>query len=130
MTKVKSAINNTAALIQQMLDNNDRIMEENKARNARINEIEKGMQVNNTELVNMRSETNKSIRNITKEPAAVFTKISGSDIKCLFDDWEFDDDSTLEELLLHTQDSAHSEKKRKNTKNPKTLCSLMLSQSL
>lgn len=83
MTKVKSAINNTAALIQQMLDNNDRIMEENKARNARINEVEKGMQVNNTELVNMRSETNKSIRNITKVPAAVYTKISSSDIKCL-----------------------------------------------
>ena len=96
--KIPTTNNNTNFLVQTMLDIQDAMLKENGIRDKRMDSIQERMITNNKELKSMREESDKSIKKITKVLTALYNKVS-PDLQISFDEWEYHDDATLDEIL-------------------------------
>ena len=110
--KIRTKSNNTNFLVQQMLDNHEKLMEENRARDKRIDKIQQGMVTNNKELQLIRDEASSHVKKITKILTLLYNKIS-PEAQLSFEDWEFEDSATLDEILTMQGTVIRQEKKRK-----------------
>ena len=75
--------------------------------------IEQGMRTNNDEIKMMRTETKRIIKNITKVLLALYNRIGGNEKQLSYDDWEYHDEATVEEILQQANASFTPGKKRK-----------------
>ena len=117
ITKIRTTSNNTNYLVQQMLDNHEKLLEENRERDLRIDLIQQGMSTNNEELIEIREEATKNVKKITKILTLLYNNLN-PDAQANFDDWEYDDSSTLDEILSMQGSTIRQDKKRK-TSEPK-----------
>ena len=117
IVNLKTSNTNTGLLVQKMLEQNERLINENKVRDERMDAIEKGMKINNSELKGMRDETKKSIKSITKVLKILYKKVSASESQVTNNEWEHDEDSTLEDILSNTGEIIAVGSKRKKDSN-------------
>ena len=72
------------------------------------------MQTNNKELIAIREEASKNVKKITKILTLLYNNLN-PDAQASFDDWEYDDSSTLDEILTMQGTTIRQDKKRKTS---------------
>ena len=114
LTKIRTTSNNTNLLVQKMLDNQDKVMEENAQRDKRIDMIQEGMISQTKTMETIQKDSDDNFKRITKALTALYNKISPGSQHC-FEDWEYGDESTLDEILSLQTDTTRQDKKRKTS---------------
>ena len=112
LSKVKSANIETKHLVCSMIENNSKIMADNKSRDDRIDEIEKGMLSNATKIQGEEMDKSSNMAKITKNLTNLYN--NNNDKMAKYEDCEYSESTTLDELvvLTSTYDKENSNKRK------------------
>ena len=94
------------------MDTHEKILEENKIRDKRIDTVQDGMVTNHKELQGIKENMSRNVKKISKILTAMYNKIS-PEAQLSFDDWEFEDEATLDNIISMYGATVRQEKKRK-----------------
>ena len=116
IAEIRTTSNNTKFLVEKMLDTHDKLLKENRERDQRMNSIQEGMMSNHRQLQSIKNNATKNVQKITKILTAMYNKIS-PDAQITIDDWEGEEEATLDDIISLQGNITRQEKKRKTLKD-------------